>query len=209
MWEPAAEGRVKQWNQIRSSFPLQSMTLFGPGRDSGTFDYFTLATVGTESSSRNDYTASEDDTVIERGVAGDPNALGYFGYANYKSNNDNLKLVAIDSGHGCVLPSATTVADSTYQPLTRPLFIYVNLNAAVHRPEVRALARFYLEPATTKYVAQVGYVPLSGAALQNSVMRLYKGVTGSVLGGHGSVLGVKANAFDDEDEEKIRNLLVQ
>jgi phosphate transport system substrate-binding protein len=114
MWEPAAEGKTSQWKQIRSSFPAQPLTLFGPGRDSGTFDYFTLAIVGTESSSRGDYTKSEDDMVIERGVAAEPNALGYFGYAYYQAYQDQLKAVAVDSGKGCVLPSAGTVADGTY-----------------------------------------------------------------------------------------------
>jgi phosphate transport system substrate-binding protein len=130
MWEPAAEGKTSQWKQIRSSFPAQPLTLFGPGKDSGTFDYFTLAIVGAESSSRGDYTKSEDDMVIERGVAAEPNALGYFGYAYYQAYQDQLKAVAVDSGKGCVLPSAATVADGTYQPLSRPLFVYVNLAAA-------------------------------------------------------------------------------
>ena len=109
IWEPAAEGKMGQWNRIRSSFPAQPLALFGPGKDSGTFDYFTLAIVGTESSGRGDYTKSEDDMVIERGVAAEPNALGYFGYAYYQAYQDQLKAVAVDSGKGCVLPSASTV----------------------------------------------------------------------------------------------------
>ena len=123
IWEPTAEGRINNWQQVRASFPLQPLVLFGPGRASGTFDYFTLAIVGTESSSRDDYTKSEDYTVVERGVESDPNALGYFGYAFYKSNQDKLKLVAIDSGHGCVLPGAQSVANDTYRPLSRPLLL--------------------------------------------------------------------------------------
>ncbi len=169
MWEPAAEGKISQWNQIRASFPAQPLVLFGPGKASGTFDYFSLAIVGTETSSRGDYTKSEDDTVIERGVAAEPNALGYFGYAYFQANREQLKLVAVDNGHGCVTPNSQTVADGTYQPLTRPLFVYVNLAAAA-RPEVKAFTRFYLAPESTKYVTKVGYVPLPAAALVTQVL---------------------------------------
>ena len=206
MWEPAAEGRVKEWQQIRASFPAHPLALFGPGKDSGTFDYFTLAIVGTQSSSRSDVTTSEDDMVIERGVATDPNALGYFGYAYYQANRDKVKLVGVDNGHGCIMPSAQTVADATYQPLSRPLFIYINA-AAVARPEVKAFARFYLAPESTQYVTRVGYVPLPSAALKVQVSRFDKGVTGSVFGGIGSVIGVKLESF--EDEEKVKAQLVQ
>jgi hypothetical protein len=124
-----------------------------------------LAIVGTESSSRGDYTKSEDDMVIERGVAAEPNALGYFGYAYYQAYQDQLKAVAVDSGKGCVLPSAGTVADGTYQPLSRPLFVYVNLAAAA-RPEVKAFAHFYLAPESAKYVKKVGYAALVTQAIR-------------------------------------------
>ena len=193
---------------MRSSFPANPLTLFGPGRQSGTFDYFALAIVGTESSGRNDYTQSEDDTVIERGVAADPNALGYFGYAYYAASKAELKLIGVDAGHGCILPSAQTVSDGTYQPLLRPLFIYVN-TAAAARPEVRGFVRFYLESESMKYVRDVGYVGLPAGALPARRLRFEKGVPGSVLGGHGSVTGVKLNAFDDDDDEKTKALLVQ
>jgi phosphate transport system substrate-binding protein len=206
IWEPAAEGKIKTWDQVRSTFPARPLTLLGPGKDSGTFDYFSLAIVGTESSGRSDYTRSEDDTVIERGVASDPDALGYFGYAYYAANKERLKLVGVDSGHGCVLPSAKTVTDATYQPLLRPLFIYVNA-AAARRPEVNAFARFYLASESTRFVTAVGYVPLSSAALAARSSRFAKGVSGSALGGHGSVTGVTFNAFDDDDPNKA--LLVQ
>ncbi len=210
IWEPAAEGHMTQWNQIRASFPAQPLRLFGPGKASGTFDYFTFAIVGTEGSSRVDYTNSEDDVVIEQGVAAEPNALGYFGYAYYQANKDQLKLVAVDNGHGCILPSTQTVADGTYQPLTRPLFLYVNRVAAA-RPEVKAFALFYLAPESSKIVTNVGYVPLPTPALVSQAARFKKGVTGSVLGGHGSVTGVKLDAFDEEEKERdrTRSLLVQ
>ena len=210
MWEPAAEGKINQWNQIRASFPAQPLALFGPGKASGTFDYFTFAIVGTEGSSRSDYTKSEDYTVVERGVAAEPNALGYFGYAFYQANKEQLKVVAVDNGHGCVTPTPQTVADGTYQPLTRPLFVYVNLAAAA-RPEVTAFTRFYLAPESTKYVTKVGYIPLPAAALVTQAARFEKGVTGSALGGHGSVTGVALNTFDEEEKERdrIRSQLVQ
>lgn len=210
IWEPTAEGKITQWKQIRAGFPAQSLKLFGPGRASGTFDYFTLAIVGTEDSSREDYAKSEDDEVIERGIAGDSDALGYFGYAYYQAHKDELKLVAVDNGHGCVLPSPQTVADGTYQPLTRPLFLYVNLKAA-ERPEVDSFIRFYLSPASTQYISSVGYVPLPTAALVTQASRFAKGTTGSMLGGHGSVTGVALNDFDDEEKQKdrIRDALVQ
>jgi len=209
VWEPAAEGKVKQWKQIRASFPAQPLALFGPGKNSGTYDYFTFAILGTEASSRGDYTKSEDYTFIEHGVAAEPSALGYFGYAYYKANTDQVKLVAVDNGHGCILPSPQTVADGSYQPLSRPLFVYVNLAAAT-RPEVKAFVRFYLSPVSAQYVTKVGYVPLPTPVLVAQASRFEKGVTGSVLGGHGSVTGVALDSFDEEKEmDRIRSQLVQ
>ena len=204
MWEPAAEGRKTQWNQIRESFPALPLVLFGPGKASGTFDYFTFAILGTEGSSRSDYTKSEDDMVIERGVAAEPNALGYFGYAYYQANKDQLKAVAIENGSGCVLPSAKTVADETYQPLSRPLFIYIKAAAAA-RPEVRAFTRFYLARESSSIVAKVGYVPLPKSALAAQVSRFEKGETGSTFGATGSVTGAKLDPFKEEEKEQERN----
>jgi phosphate transport system substrate-binding protein len=208
MWEPAAEGKVTRWNQVRANFPGQPLALFGPGKDSGTFDYFSLAIVGTESSSRSDYTKSEDDEVIERGVAADANSLGYFGYSYYQANKDQVKLVAVDSGHGCVVPSTQTVSDATYQPLTRPLFVYVS-TAAASRPEVKAFIHFLLSPDSVKYVAGVGYVPLPVRSLGPQIARFDKGVTGSALGGRGSVVGVGMYSFDEDERERVRNALVR
>lgn len=209
-WEPGAEGRIRQWDQIRPSFPQQPLVLFGPGKASGTFDYFTFAVVGEQGSSRNDYTQSDDYVVVERGVAADPNALGYFGYAYYQANRERVRAVAIDSGHGCVLPSPQTVADGTYAPLSRPLFVYVRLSSA-SRPEVDAFTHFYLSPDSTGYVTKVGYVPLPVRALVTQTERFEKRATGSMLGAHGSVTGVALNTFDDEEKEKdrIRDALVQ
>jgi len=204
VWEPAAEGKITQWKQIRDSFPAQPLVLFGPGKDSGTFDYFTFAIMGTETSSRSDYSKSEDDAVIERGIAGEPNALGYFGNAYYQANKDQLKAVAVDNGHGCIKPSATSVADGTYQPLTRPLFLYVNLAAAA-RQEVSAFVQFYLSPDSAKYVTQVGYVPLPNRSLLAQAARFQKGVTGSAFGGHGSVKGVALDPFKEWEKERDRD----
>ena len=209
VWEPAAEGKMSQWSQIRGSFPSQPLVLFGPGKDSGTFDYFTLAIVGTQSSSRSDYTKSEDDMVIERGVAGNPNALGYLGYAYYQAYKDQLRVVAVDNGRGCVLPSAAAVSDGTYQPLSRPLFTYINVTAAA-RPEVKAFALFYVAPGSVQYTNTVGYVPLPTATLAAQASRIEKKTTGSVLGEKGSVTGITFNWFDDDKErDRVRNELVQ
>lgn len=210
VWEPAAEGKINQWKQIRGSFPAQPLVLFGPGKDSGTFDYFTFAIIGTEASSRSDYAKSEDDAVIERGIAGEPNALGYFGNSYYQANKDQLKVVSVDNGHGCIKPSAASVADGTYQPLTRPLFIYVNLASAA-RHEVSAFVQFYLLPESAQYVTAVGYVPLPARSLLSQAARFQKGVTGSALGGHGSVKGVALNAFDEQEkeEDRVRSALVR
>jgi len=210
VWEPAADGKLTQWNQIRPSFPAQPLALFGPGKASGTFDYFTFAIVGREGGSREDYTKSEDYMVVERGVAAEANALGYFPYAYYEANKEQVKAVAVDSGHGCVLPSSQTVANGTYQPLSRPLFVYVNLTAAA-RPEVQAFARFYLSSESTQYVTKIGYVPLPTAALVRETSRFMSGAKGSALGAHGSVTGVALDAFDQEEKERdrIRSALVQ
>ncbi len=189
LWEPAAEGKVTNWNQVRSDLPSQPLQLYGPGTDSGTYDYFTLAIVGEQGKSRGDYTKSEDDNTLVQGVSSDQNGLGYFGYAYYLANRDKLKLVAIDSGYGCVQPSPRTIADTNYQPLSRPVFIYVKKSAAT-RPEVKAFTNFYLAPENAKLVLQVGYVPLPSITLRAATSRFNKGRTGTAFGGRGSVVGV-------------------
>ena len=168
VWEP--DSRMKSWNGVRPEFPDQHLSLYGPGTDSGTFDYFTEAIVGKEDASRSDYTASEDDNTLVQGVAGDKGALGYFGFAYYEENSDKLKLVAVDGGSGCVLPSAETIRNGTYAPLSRPLFLYVK-KAALQRPEVASFLRFYLENASL-LVEDVGYVPLPDADYQEGLTAL-------------------------------------
>lgn len=190
MWEPAAQGKISNWNQIRPSFPNQRLGLYGAGTDSGTYDYFTAAIIGEEGQSRGDFTASEDDNVLVQGVATDTNGLGFFGYAYYVANKDRLKVVGIDNGQGCVLPSEQTISDSSYQPLSRPEFIYLKKSAA-SRPEVKALVDFYLAKENANLISQVGYVPLPDSILERVVARIEKGTTGSVFEGQGSTIGVK------------------
>lgn len=187
MWEPDAQGKITRWNQANPQWPDAPLNLYGPGTDSGTFDYFTEAIMGKEDASRGDYTASEDDNVLVQGVANDPYALGYFGLAYYFENQDKLKALAIDNGKGCVPPSEQTVRDGTYQPLSRPLFIYVNRKAA-DRPEVEAFVRFYLTqgPALVK---QVGYIPLPDTVYQLALQRFEARKVGTVFKG-GSQVGV-------------------
>jgi phosphate transport system substrate-binding protein len=144
IWEPAAEGKVNNWNQVDPSFPDQALALAGPGTDSGTFDYFTDEINGEEGASRADYTASEDDNVIVEAVAGDPGALGYFGFTYFEENEDSLKALEVDGGEGCVAPSVETARDGSYAPLSRPLFIYVK-NESLQRPEVEGFVRYFLE----------------------------------------------------------------
>lgn len=191
MWEPAAQGKVKTWNQIRSDFPNQAIGLYGAGTDSGTYDYFTAAIVGEEGESRGDYTASEDDNVIVQGVTQDPNGIGFFGFAYYEENQDRLKLVAIDNGDGnCTAPSEQTIRDGSYDPLSRPEFIYVKKSAA-DRPEVRAFTEFYTAPENAKLVSEVGYVALPASTSEAVQARFEKGTVGSVFEGKGSAIGVK------------------
>ncbi len=190
MWEPAAQGKVTKWNQARPAFPDARLGLYGAGTDSGTYDYFTAAIVGEEGESRGDYTASEDDNTLVQGVSADQNGIGFFGYAYYEQNKDKLKVLGIDNGKGCVKPSPQTIADSSYQPLARPEFIYVK-KSALERPEVRAFTNFYLAPENKQLVEQVGYVPLPNTTLEAVEARLEKGTTGSVFEGKGSAIGVK------------------
>ncbi|NJO39377.1 MAG: PstS family phosphate ABC transporter substrate-binding protein [Cyanobacteria bacterium CRU_2_1] len=193
IWEPAAQGQITNWNQVRPDFPDVPLALYGPGTDSGTFDYFTDAISGEEGESRGDYTASEDDNVLVQGVAGDRGAIGYFGYAYYEQNQDRVKLVGIDdgdsaNGEGCVTPSAETVLDNTYQPLARPLFIYVSTKAA-ERPEVKAFVEFYMDEANKQLIESTGYVPLSDPIYDKALARFQENKTGTVFEG-GSAVGV-------------------
>jgi len=161
MWEPSAQGKVKTWKQVNPAFPDTPLKLFGAGSDSGTFDYFTEAIVGKAKSSRGDYTASEDDNVLVQGVQSDKGGLGYFGFAYFEENQDKLRAVPIvaKKGAAAVMPTYESVKNGTYQPLARPLFIYVNATSAAFKPEVKAFINFYLDNAPT-LVKEVKYIPL-------------------------------------------------
>ncbi len=189
MWETSAQGKVTQWNQINPKFPADKIGLYGPGTDSGTYDYFTQAVVGKEGDSRGDYTASEDDNTLVQGVSADKGGLAFFGYAYYENNKDKLKLVGIDGGKGCVQPSPQTISDGTYQPLSRPEFIYVKKTAAT-RPEVKAFVDFNYAPANQKLITEVGYVPLPSELLTEVQARFTSGKVGSIFEGKGSRVGV-------------------
>ncbi len=165
IWEP--ESKVKRWSEVRTGLPNQEIKLYGPGTASGTFDYFTAAINGKEDASRGDYMASEDDNVLVQGVAGDQYALGYFGYAYYAENKSRLKELGVDNGAGCVVPTPETIKSGEYQPLSRPLMIYIN-KKALARPEVQAFLKFYNEKAN-QLIPQVGYIPLDAAKYQENL----------------------------------------
>lgn len=185
MWEPAAQDTVTRWNQVRPDFPDQPLSLFGPGTDSGTYDFF-MDAIGADGESRGDYTASEDDNVIVQGVSTDANGLGFFGFAYYVENADRLKLVEIDGGSGCVAPSRETIADGSYQPFSRPEFIYVKTTSA-ENPAVQAFVNFYLDAANAALIGEVGYVSLP-AELNTKVQERFKALTtGSVFAGESAV----------------------
>jgi phosphate transport system substrate-binding protein len=185
IWEPAAQAKVTNWNQVRTNWPNAPLKLFGAGADSGTFDYFTEAITGKAKSSRGDFTASEDDNVLVQGVANDRNALGFFGFAYYAENTKKLKAVAVDNGKGPVVPSEKTVLDGTYQPLSRPIYIYVSKKAAA-KPEVAEFVEFYLKQAAN-LVKQVKYVPLPERVYTLGTSRFKSGKVGTAFAGHADV----------------------
>jgi len=186
MWEPAAQGKLTRWRQLNPAWPDAPIKLFGPGADSGTFDYFTEAVVGRSKSSRGDFTASEDDNVLVQGVARDPNALGYFGYAYYVENRDKLKAVPIVNGKGqAVAPSLEAVVKGAYQPLSRPIFIYVNAKS-LGKPEVKEFVQFYLEQGA-QLADEVKYVPLPANAYKSAWEHVLRNRKGTVFGGSAEV----------------------
>ncbi len=193
IWQPEAQGKVMTWKQVNPAWPDAPLKLFGAGSDSGTFDYFTEAVCGKAKASRGDFTASEDDNVLVQGIAGDEHALGYFGYAYYAENKDKLKAVPVvnpKTGQA-VAPSPQTVNDGTYQPLSRPIFIYVNKKSYDGRLEVRTFVDYYLENGAD-LAAEVKYVPLPDESYAKGAQRLKQGQTGTVFAGHADV-GVTIN----------------
>ena len=183
MWEPAAQGQVMRWNQVDPAWADAPLALYGAGSDSGTFDYFTEAVVGKAKSSRGDFTASEDDNTLVQGVAQDANAIGYFGYAYYAENQDKLKALAIapQAGAPAVMPSRENVIGGSYQPLSRPLFIYVS-EQAYARPEVKGFIDFYFANAV-RMADETGYVPLPEGAYATIKQHIVDGKFGTVFAG--------------------------
>jgi len=183
MWEPAAQGKVMKWSQVNPAWPDAPLKLFGAGADSGTFDYFTEAVVGKSKSSRGDFTASEDDNVLVQGVARDPNALGFFGFAYYVENKDKLKAVPIveKPGKPAVEPSMESVLKGTYQPLARPIFIYVSVKS-LGKPEVREFVEYYMKHGA-KLSREVKYVPLPDVAYTTGWTHVTQMKKGTVFGG--------------------------
>ena len=191
IWEPEAQGKIVNWNQVRAGFPDRPLRLYGAGVDSGTYDYFTAAIVGKEHSSRGDFTASEDDNVLVQGIAGDINALGFFGLAYYLENTGKLKAVAIrpKEDSKAVLPSVESARDGSYQPLSRPIFIYVSKKSVDTKPEVATFVEFYLDKKNAcNLVKEVGYVPLPDNAYDVFLKRFKARELGTAF--HGSKIGV-------------------
>jgi phosphate transport system substrate-binding protein len=183
IWEPEAQEKITNWNQVRDGFPDRPLKLYGAGTDSGTFDYFTEAIVGKAKSSRGDYQASEDDNVLVQGVSGDVTSLGYFGYAYVVENPGKVKVVPVDNNNGKpVAPSIETVKDGSYQPLSRPLFLYVE-KAAAARPEVKAFVEFYLSESFTPLIQsrEVGYIALPDEVYTAVAARFKDGTTGTLF----------------------------
>ncbi len=181
IWEPGAQGKLKSWKEVNPAFPDVPLKLYGPGADSGTFDYFTEAVVGKSKSSRGDYTASEDDNVLVQGVSRDKGGLGYFCFAYYIENQKKLKAVSIDGGKGPVMPSPEAVENGTYAPLSRPIFIYVNAKS-MEKPEIMEFVEFYLKNAP-KLVKEVKYVPLPQKAYDIAGEHFKRKKLGTVFGG--------------------------
>ncbi len=183
IWEPAATGKVTNWNQVRPDFPDAPIKLYSPGTDSGTFEYFTEAINEEAKASRTDITPSEDDNVLVQGVSGDPNAMGYFGVAYFEENQDKLKLVEVENPETkeCKAPiPLDNVIDGTYSPLSRPLFIYVSKKAMDEKPAVKAFVDFYLNNPT-EIVKSTGYVELPAEAYTKAQERVSAGKTGSTF----------------------------
>jgi phosphate transport system substrate-binding protein len=197
LWSPDAQGKIMRWNQVRAAWPNREIRLFGAGVDSGTYDYFTEATVGKEGASRGDFTSSEDDNVIVQGVGSDELALGFLPLAYVEANRDKLKIVPVedgkaDNGAGPITPSAQTVRDGTYQPLSRPLFVYVSRKAA-DRPEVQQFVSMFFD--RTDLVKEVGYIELTPQIYDLARKHFADRKTGTAFGEGGSQVGMTLEAL--------------
>jgi phosphate transport system substrate-binding protein len=191
IWQPGSS--VTRWSDVRDGWPETKIQLYGPGTDSGTFDYFTETINGKSGASRPDYTANEDDNALVRGISGDEGSLGYFGYAYYAANKDKLRVVAIDGGKGPVAPTEITINNGTYAPLSRPVFIYVRPDA-LDRKEVRAFVDFYIESAPM-LATEVGYIPLPNSVYAGAKQRVESREIGTAY--HSEALSQSANLLTD------------
>ncbi|MDJ0662595.1 MAG: PstS family phosphate ABC transporter substrate-binding protein [Crocosphaera sp.] len=186
VWEPQAEGKITHWNQIRESWPNQPINLYGPGRDSGTFDYFTEAVIKKKGEIRSDYTVNKNPNILVQKISEDMNALGYFGYGYYKVNDSRVTALAIKNGEQSVVPSRYNIKWDQYRPLSRPLFIYVNMKASQDKPSLREFVHFYLENAP-EFVSDSGYIPLPKEGYQLSKQHFETGKVGTVFEGNSQV----------------------
>ncbi len=186
MWEPAAQGKITHWNQIDPAWPNQRLSLFGPGADSGTFEYFTEAVNGKSKASRGDFTASEDDNILVKGVSTHPFGLGYFGFAYYEENKATVKAVPIVNKDGvAVYPNEKSVMDGTYNPLARPIFIYIKEDS-LKQPHVRRFVEFYMKNVS-KITKEIKFVPLPDQVYIANLKHIENNRIGSVFGGHNKV----------------------
>jgi phosphate transport system substrate-binding protein len=197
LWAPEAQGKVMRWNQIRASWPNRDIRLFGAGVDSGTYDYFTEAIVGKEGASRGDFTSSEDDNVIVQGIGSDELALGFLPLAYVEANSSRLKIVPVDdgkadNGNGPITPTAQTVRDGTYQPLSRPLFIYVSRKAA-DRPEIQQFVDMFF--SRTDLIQEVGYIELTPQIYELARKHFADRRLGTAFGAGGSQVGLTLEAL--------------
>jgi phosphate transport system substrate-binding protein len=168
IWKPGS--KVTNWNQVDSSFPDEPLKLFGPGTDSGTFDYFTAEINGEEGASRSDYQASEDDNVLVQGVSGERGGLGYFGFSYFEENQDKLKALEVDGGDGCVAPSAETAQNDTYTPLSRPLYVYVKQSSFDENEDVRDFVKFMLD-SNESIATEAKFIPLSQSQVAEQLQK--------------------------------------
>lgn len=208
LWSRDAQGRIERWNQVNLDWPAKPINLYGPGKDSGTYDYFNKAINGDADNSRADYNSSEDDNIIVKNISSDPNGLAYFGFANYKANQTKLRALAIEGAKGNVSPSIKNVQNETYQPLSRPIFIYINANQIKNNPPLRAFIGFYLRNAAD-FVSKEGYIPLSNSQYRIVENKLFRDVRGSSFAGElpvGAGIGELLNrSIDSNKRREFRN----
>ncbi len=198
MWSPESEGKISRWNQVRPEWPDEKLQLYGPGVDSGTFDYFTETVNHEAQASRGDFTSSERDNVLVRGIAGDKGSLGYFGYSYFVENKDILKMIAVDGGDGCIYPTDETINDGSYAPLSRPLFIYVS-KKSWEQQDVKDFVSYYTSYERAELLKELGFVPFQEKVHDLVTDRFQRGLTGSIFGGENPQKGtVEEILFDNQ-----------